>query len=523
MDNYPEITFAIENKFKKLRKDKLTLWEFFNSGKMMAIVDFYGRTIQYSGVRFEGSPREVFWGGFIEPFLEDIFGWAFELALSHAEKRNLDRKELVLYTRECLLNGLHLTYSKMQKIDRVLRGKGYPDRIPLRDISREINKMQTKLDEYRDSAIRAIKSEGAMKIEGYFKKEIVGFFQNPNWQELSDYFRSFYDPLSLREFRGYVESIVIDDYTFRHWLSSNEKKGFGELMVYNAGKEWKSFKIRFYDSSDDEKRFLKLELNCDDNKIILIGSLDNKDKLNNVFSTIVSILGVKIIKSKDKNGDSRFKFYNKWWFKLLLAPIIVSLVLLYFQNKSASRQNNNFQNSSANAIKNANIAGDVVGRDKIIYQPVVPISSDQKNIDRQGQIKISKVKINRIIGDLSLQIGEIKTEYFKGSERIANDFNSRNVLSGGMHIKAQMDFAISTKEKVEKLLIKTHRDIEDVLLENFSITNLTEIDEFSEENSKLSELEKNTIPVLYKQLENAVRNQEVRSLGTVHITENFKL
>jgi hypothetical protein len=68
MDKYPEITFTINNKFKQLMTDKLSPWVFFNTGKMTPIADFYGRTIQYSGVGFEGSPREVFWSGFIELF-----------------------------------------------------------------------------------------------------------------------------------------------------------------------------------------------------------------------------------------------------------------------------------------------------------------------------------------------------------------------------------------------------------------------------------------------------------------------
>ena len=146
MDKYPEITFAVENKFKKLNTEKLTPWVFLNTGKMAPIEDFYGRTIRYLGsVGFEGSPREVFWGSFIEPFLEGIFVWAFEFALDYAEKRKSDRRELILYTRECLMNGVCLTYNRMQNIDRRLRGKGFPDQVSPRDISREINKMQIKI------------------------------------------------------------------------------------------------------------------------------------------------------------------------------------------------------------------------------------------------------------------------------------------------------------------------------------------------------------------------------------------
>lgn len=181
MDKYPEITFAVENKFKKLNRDKLAPWVFLNAGNTVSIVDFYGHTIRYQGVRFEGSPREVFWGGFIEPFLEDIFVWAFELALDYAKKRDSDSRKLILYTRECLMNGVNLIYKGMQKIDRNLRGNGFPDKITPRDISREINKTQIKLDEYRDSTLVALKIKNEQAASGKFtdvvelKPGIFGF------------------------------------------------------------------------------------------------------------------------------------------------------------------------------------------------------------------------------------------------------------------------------------------------------------------------------------------------------------
>lgn len=111
-------------------------------------------------------------GGFIEPFLEDIFVWAFEFALDYVRKRNLDRKEVILYTRECLINGLFQTYNKMQKIDRNLRGKGFPDRVSSRDISREIKKMQSKLDEYRDSTLAVSKTKNGQTASGIFSDAV---------------------------------------------------------------------------------------------------------------------------------------------------------------------------------------------------------------------------------------------------------------------------------------------------------------------------------------------------------------
>jgi len=215
-------------------------------------------------------------------------------------------------------------------------------------------------------------------MENYLRKKSTGIFQNANWQELNDFFREAHDPLSLRKFRGYVKSATISEWAHGHWMNSDDEKGFGELMVLYAGKEWHNFSIRFYDSSDI-KRFLILDINCDDNKIVLTGSLDNKGKLNDAFEGIISILDVKQIKNMKE-----FRFYDKWWFKRIIAPILVlvvgGLILSYFQNKSSIGKKNHFQGASVNGINNSKISGDVVGRDKIIVQNIINEKTDKKDI-----------------------------------------------------------------------------------------------------------------------------------------------
>ncbi len=170
--DFPEIKFAVENEFKKLSAEKLTPWVFMNAGKMAPIEDFYGRTIKYRGVRFEGSPRQVFWGGFIDPFVEAIFVWAFEFAIDCVEKRNYDRRESILYTHQCLTHGLYSIYNRMQDIDRNLRGGGFPNQIAVRDISREIKEMETKLNEYKDSALAASRPNIDQPVVGPFSDAI---------------------------------------------------------------------------------------------------------------------------------------------------------------------------------------------------------------------------------------------------------------------------------------------------------------------------------------------------------------
>lgn len=169
-----------------------------------------------------------------------------------------------------------------------------------------------------------------MTTENYSQIELTGTFQKANWQELYDLFSELYDPLSLREFRGYVTSAVINDYVRSHWKSSNDKKGFGELMVSCAGKEWRNFKIKFFDSKD-AKRFLELDINIEDNKIVLIGSLDNKNKLVDTLEAIKgSFSSFRIMKQKGTSAIKPIlKFLKDKWIWIIL--IIIVLGIFYKQ------------------------------------------------------------------------------------------------------------------------------------------------------------------------------------------------
>ncbi len=97
-----------------------------------------------------------------------------------------------------------------------------------------------------------------------------------------------------------------------------------------------------------------------------------------------------------KNGRKEV-FYSKWWFKLLLAPILVGLFLLYFQNRASDKQVSGSHNSYSNDIKQSNISGDIVGRDKIIYPTTIllPKEMDRKKMD-------IKDKLKKLYGEISV-------------------------------------------------------------------------------------------------------------------------
>lgn len=145
--NMPSPVFAeLENfvldEYRHLDRECLTPWVFFNAGPPMRVEDFYGRQIGYQGIEFSGSPRDVFWGNFIEPFLRDLTVRTAAHAVELADSRRILRSD-ALADAQVLLNGVvHGAYERMQDIDRRLRGKGHPSKVAPEDISPKRENME---------------------------------------------------------------------------------------------------------------------------------------------------------------------------------------------------------------------------------------------------------------------------------------------------------------------------------------------------------------------------------------------
>ena len=68
---YIRIKRKIDAERERLNKDTLTPWTCFHRVKIFQIKKFDGSPIRFGEIEFSGSPQDVFWNGFIEPFLED--------------------------------------------------------------------------------------------------------------------------------------------------------------------------------------------------------------------------------------------------------------------------------------------------------------------------------------------------------------------------------------------------------------------------------------------------------------------
>lgn len=123
---HPTFRTRIDDAFEHLIQQQVTPWLFVTAGPPFRIKKFNGKEIAYQGVGFEGSPREVFWSRYIEPFLEHLCASEIETAVLMAREKSVDARLLLLELHGLLSSGFRKVYEHMAGIDRSLRGKGYP-------------------------------------------------------------------------------------------------------------------------------------------------------------------------------------------------------------------------------------------------------------------------------------------------------------------------------------------------------------------------------------------------------------
>jgi hypothetical protein len=185
---YP-IVLRKARELDRVTSEKIMKWRMFCAQQKLHVEDYYGKPIHYEGNLFEGSPRDVFWGRFIEPFLEN--GIVNILDEMHQEclSRNLEPQDYLDEARALLRLWVEKTYGNMARTDQILRGKGYPDSVQPVNVSSKIMLMH----DYIDGHIVALTHHGHKRNEIRAAADIVeikpnfygiGFNFNELWRRL---------------------------------------------------------------------------------------------------------------------------------------------------------------------------------------------------------------------------------------------------------------------------------------------------------------------------------------------------
>lgn len=125
----------------------------------MRVKTFHGKQIEYEGIGFEGSPRHVFWNGYIQPFLEAMIVKEIEDAVAMAKARGVDGKLLLPEVQGLLNAACQKVFTRMAEIDQRIQGKGFPDNIKSRSIHFDLETFKQFIALRVDSEVAMWKSQ----------------------------------------------------------------------------------------------------------------------------------------------------------------------------------------------------------------------------------------------------------------------------------------------------------------------------------------------------------------------------
>ena len=163
---YPILAKYIEDEWVRLERNQITPWAFMCAGPPFRCKDFYGKQIAYQGIGFEGSPSHVFWGRYIEPFLEDITERTVQETIELAKAKQQKANESLVEASGLLKSVARRAYDLMAKTEQRLLGKGFPEKIPLRNVDDKFANMTSFIDQ-------RINAELAMTKRKHWVKEFI--------------------------------------------------------------------------------------------------------------------------------------------------------------------------------------------------------------------------------------------------------------------------------------------------------------------------------------------------------------
>jgi hypothetical protein len=118
-----------------------------NSGAGLTTTTILGKPVRYSGMKFQGTPRVVFWGGFFEPFLAKAAEQSLQWTIDRCRERQLAPAEYLAEARDLLGLLIERVYEHMARTDQLLRGEGFPKTITPVNVSPQIGTMKRYVDD----------------------------------------------------------------------------------------------------------------------------------------------------------------------------------------------------------------------------------------------------------------------------------------------------------------------------------------------------------------------------------------
>lgn len=180
------------------------------------------------------------------------------------------------------------------------------------------------------------------------------------------------------------------------------------------------------------------------------------------------------------------------------------------------------QQKKASAVSGISIHGDFVSGNKTVIGNQVNVNTSvPTQSDNRSKIDVAKLKIKRAFEDFYKAIDETAANFPKESNKLAGNFNSRNMLTSGVFIRAQMDLSLNTKKYLDQRIEALNRQVEDILVDVLGKTSLHLAGiEFEAEQKLLDEAPKRC-QALYLLLNDNPKSWEMKALRENTLTKDF--
>jgi hypothetical protein len=131
-----------------------------------------GSGIVWTDTKYGVPQQDIFWRGYIDPFVEELVSTQMREAGQVARKTQGDREILVAEVRDLLLRAVRKIYDRMADVDQQLRGDGFPQSVTRRSIKTELRVMEQYIDKQAraTAAAATLGLPGPSSVEGYFKR-----------------------------------------------------------------------------------------------------------------------------------------------------------------------------------------------------------------------------------------------------------------------------------------------------------------------------------------------------------------
>lgn len=119
---------------------------------------------KHPNLEFSGSIAEQFWGKSLKSYAATLTATAFRASREIADEHRLDAAECAQTAGDAVENALHRLITSMVRIDRLLRGKGFPDSITERDGSFPLQHCLQRLADKTAAEVDAARSRSRHSV-----------------------------------------------------------------------------------------------------------------------------------------------------------------------------------------------------------------------------------------------------------------------------------------------------------------------------------------------------------------------